>query len=150
MLTSKYITPNDYLNYFGENLNDILPDDDMPSGKAERFIARVEDEVASMLDDKCFKRIDYEYGNFSEYQKKCYKLALLHQCKYKIKNGDISNDSGYDPQTGKIISNNELKEIELSRNTIRYLNLCGLWNRNIKGTLGGGSGWMYPFRGIDD
>lgn len=143
MLTSKYITPADYLNYYGENLDDILPNDDMPSGKAERFIARVEDEVAMLLESNCFKRIDMEYGRFSEYQKKCYKLALLNQCKYKIKNGDITNDSGYDPQTGKIISSGDLKGIELSRNTIRYLNLCGLWNKNIQGKLGGGM--FFPF-----
>ena len=144
MLTSKYITPTDYLNYFGENLDNILPNDDMPSGKAERFIAQVEDEVAAILEDKCFKRIDFEYGQFSEYQKKCYKMALLAQCHYKIKNGDITNDSGYDPQTGKIISPAELRDIELSRDTVRYLNLCGLWNRNVQAGLGGGG--FYPFR----
>lgn len=149
MLTSKYITPTDYLNYYGENLEDILPNDDMPSGKAERFIARVTDEVAMLLESECFKRIDYEYKQFSEYQKKCFKLALLNQCHYKIKNGDITNDSGYDPQTGKIIGDNELKGIELSRQTVRYLNLCGLWNRNIHGRLGG-NGLLYPFRGSND
>ena len=149
MLTSKYITPIDYLNYFGENLDAILPNDDMPSGKAERFVARIEDDMASMLEEKCFKRIDFEYKNFSEYQKKCYKMALLWQCKYVIKNGQISNDSGYDPMTGKIASDDDLKGIELSRNTIRYLKLCGLWNRNIRGYLGG-NGLLYPFRGSDD
>lgn len=146
MLTSKYITPIDYLNYYGENLDTILPDDDMSSGKAERFIAQTTDEVCALLESKCFKRIDYEYDNFSEYQKKCFKLALLSQCKYKIKNGNIGNDSGYDPQSGKIISNAELKDIELSRNTIRYLNLCGLWDRNIRGV----NGLTYPFRTNDD
>lgn len=138
MLTSKYITPIDYLNYFGENLDTILPDDDMPSGKSDRFIARVEDEVASILESKCFKRIDYEYVDFTEYQKRCYKMALLHQVHYKIENGDIINDSGYDPTTGKVIKEMDLKEIELSRQTIRYLNLCGLWNRNIRGLTPGG------------
>lgn len=149
MLTTIYITPTDYLNYFGENLEDILPDDDMPSGKAERFIQETTDEVCSMLEDKCFKRIDWEYRKFSEYQKGCFKLALLHQCKYKIKNGNIANDSGYDPQTGKIIGTGDLEAIELSRQTKRYLRLCGLYNRNVKAALGGGD-WMYPFRGSDD
>ena len=143
MLKSKYITPNDYLNYFGESLDAILPNDDMPSGKAERFIARIEDDVASILDEACFKRINEEYGSFSEYQKECYKLALLWQCKYTIKNGDVGNDSGYDPTTGKVISREELKGIQLSPRAIRYLNLCGLWNRNVSGKLGGGM--FFPF-----
>jgi hypothetical protein len=142
-LTTKYITPTDYLNYYGINLNAILPDDDMPSGKAERFIMQVEDEVAMMLESRCFKRIDVEWANFSEYQKECYKKALLSQCYYKIKNGDLANESGYDVYNGKNISQNELKEIELSRQCIRYLNLCGLWNRNISGKLGGGM--FFPF-----
>ena len=142
-LTTKYITPTDYLNYFGQNLDNILPEDDLPDGKAERFIKQVEDEVASILNESCFKSIDMEYANFTDYQKECYKMALLHQCRYKIKNGDISNDSGYDPQTGKIISNRELKEIELSRNTKKYLRLAGIWNRNIMGKLSGGG--MFPW-----
>ncbi len=144
MLTSKYITPTDYLNYWGVNLDNILPDDDMPSGKAQRFIAQVEDEVASMLESKCFRRIDDEFVTFSEYQKRCYKMALLHQAHYKIENGDITNDSGYNPESGKIVKDFELREIELSRQTVRYLNLCGLWNRAIRGMLGGGG--LYPFR----
>lgn len=142
-LTTKYITPSDYLNYFGQNLKHILPDDDSPSNKAERFIKQVEDEVEMFLNERCFKSIDVEWACFSEKQKECYKLALLYQCKYKIENGDISNDSGYDPQTGKIISSQELKDIELSRNTKRYLNICGLWNRNIMGKLSGGG--MFPW-----
>ena len=137
------ITPNDYLNYFGQNLDNILPDDDLPSGKAQRFINQVEDEVEMFLNERCFKSINTEYANFSQVQKENYKKALLYQCKYKIENGDISNDSGYDPQTGKIIDNRDLKEIELSRNTKRYLNICGLWNRNISGKLTGGG--LFPF-----
>lgn len=141
-MTSKYITPTDYKNYFGEDLASILPI------KPDIFIKQVEDEVASTLEDRCFKRIDWEYGQFNDYQKGCYKMALLHQCHYKIKNGDIGNDSGYDPQTGKIVSIGDLKSLELSRQTIKYLRLCGLWNRNINARLGGG-GWI-PFRGSND
>lgn len=142
-LTTKYIKPSDYLNYFGQNLDSILPDDDNPSNKSMRFIKQVEDEVESILNAECFKRIDIEWAEFNDYQKECYQKALLYQCKYKIENGDISNDSGYDPQSGKIMDDRELKQIELSRNTKRYLQLCGLWNRNISGKLTGGG--LFPF-----
>ena len=121
MLTTKYITPTDYLNYFGVDLNVILPDDDLPSGKAERFIKRVEDTVASILEVQVFRRIDSVWLGFSEYQKECYKKALLYQAYYMIENGDLTNESGYDSQSGKNSSNNDLKSIELSRNTVRYL-----------------------------
>ena len=131
---TKYITPNDYLTYWHQNLDMILPQD-LP---ADIFIEQIEDEVAMLLEVNCFKRIDEEYIELSDYQKECYKKALLHQCRYKIKNGDISNDSGYDPQSGKIANEKYLEKIELSRQAKKYLNLAGLWNRNIGGKLFGG------------
>lgn len=141
--TTKYITPNDYLNYFGENLDSILPPDDKPSGKADRFIKQVEDEVAMMLEVCCFKRIDEEYYELTDHQKYCYKMALLMQAKYKIKNGNLANESGYNPNSGRNITTGELEQIELSRQTRKYLSLAGLWTTKIKTTWRGGG--YFPF-----
>lgn len=142
-LTTKYITKDDYLDYFGEDLDVVLPTLDAPDNKAERFIRQVEDDVDVFLNTKCFKQIDRIYGGLSDYQKACYKKALLNQCKYKLKMGDIGNDSGYDPHTGKNISRLELQEIELSSKCIDYLILAGLYNRKIKAAgMGGG---FFPF-----
>ena len=143
MLITKYITADEYKQYFGEDLNIVLPNDDLPSGKAERFISRVEDDVALFLETKCFKRIDYLYKELSDYQKECYKKALLNQTNYKLRNGDIANDSGYDPTTGVIAHRNNLIDLELSQKTIDYLTLAGLYNRSIVGHLYG-VGWFKP------
>lgn len=140
---TKYITPSDYLNYFGENLDLVLPDDDMSdSRKAERFLTTVEDDVSLFLATKCFKRIDEEFGKMTDYQKDCYKKALLNQARYKIKNGDIANDSGYDPTSGIVASQNDLKSLQLSSKTLDYLRLAGLYNRNI---IASGGGWFNRF-----
>ena len=137
---TKYITPTDYLNYWGENLDNILPNDDMPSGKADRFISQIEDDVDVFLETKCFKKIDAIYPVMNDYQKECYKKALLNQARYKIENGDLANDSGYNPTTGKVINRLELQEIELSSRTIAYLKKAGLYTRKI-----GASGSFFPW-----
>lgn len=142
-LKTKYITKDDYLNYFGEDLDMVLPNLDAIDNKAERFIKQVEDDVDVFLNTKCFKRIDYIYNRLSDYQKECYKKALLNQCKYKLRNGDIGNDSGYDPHAGKNISRGELQGIELSSKCIDWLMLAGLYNRKI-GPAGVGGGF-FPF-----
>jgi len=139
---TKYITPQDYKNYFGEDLDLVLPNDDLDDGqKAERFLTVVEDDIAVFLDTKCFKRIDTMYNELSDYQKECYKKALLNQARYKIKNGDIANDSGYDPSAGIIAERKNLRDIELSSKVIDYLTMAGLYNRKIKG-----SGVYSPFK----
>lgn len=133
MIKTKYITADDYKQYFGEDLNVILPDDDVPNGKADRFIMRVEDDVALFLETKCFKRIDEQYVSLSDYQKQCYKKALLNQVNYKVNNGDIGNDSGYDPTTGVVAQRSNIVDIVLSPKAVDYLRLAGLYNRNIVG-----------------
>ena len=112
------------------------------SRKAERFLITVEDDVALFLDSNCFKRIDQEYKSMTEYQKECYKKALLNQAKYKLKNGDIGNESGFDPVTGIVTDRPHLKEIVLSEKCKKYLNLAGLYNRNI---IASGGGWFNRF-----
>lgn len=144
-LTTKYITKDDYFNYFGEDLDVVLPNLDAPNNKAERFIKQVEDDVDLFLSTKCFKHIDTIYDRLTDYQKECYKKALLNQCKYKLRNGDLGNDSGYDPHTGKNITRSELQGIELSSKCIDYLMLAGLYNRKIRGSNIGGGFFPYFF-----
>jgi len=140
---TKYITPSDYLNYFGEDLELVLPDDDMgDSHKADRFIKRVEDDVAMFLAEKCFKQIDTEFPAMTEYQQSMYKLALLNQTKYKYDSGDVGNDSGYEPMQGKIADKRYLKSIVLSNKCESYLRLAGLYNRNV---IASGGGWFNRF-----
>ena len=130
-LITRYIVPDDFKQYFGIDLNVVLPDDDMPNNKAERFLKQVEDDVALFLATKCNRMIDTMYKDLSDYQKEWYKKALLNQAMYKYKNGDIGNDSGYDPNSGIIADRGKLLGLELSSKCIDCLKLTGLYSRTL-------------------
>lgn len=135
MLQTKYITKDEFEEYFGINLSSELGGD----MEAIRFIKRVEDRLATFVDSNFNCNIDMKYPYFTDYQKYHYKLALLEQCIYIFKNGDISVDSGYDPEKGEVAKNPGVK-YSIAPNCKDNLRLCGIWNRNVPN--------MSPFWGI--
>ena len=130
-LKTRYITKDDFKQYFGIDLDIELKDDDNPSNKSNAFLKRIEDRMEVFLNSHFFKNITDLYPHFSNEQKYHYKLALLEQAYYVFKNGDISTDSGYDPERGIIASKHARTEITLSPNAIDHLRMTGLWNRHI-------------------
>ena len=138
-LQTKYITPDDFRDYFGIDLS-ILKDDTNPSNKQMAFLKRIEDRMESMIDAECFRKVSVEYPNFSDYQKEHYKRALLEQAIYIYKNGDISVDSGMDPEKGVIIDDDTIDKLSLARNAKRELQLCGLWSKKIRMSDWAGTG----------
>lgn len=137
---TKYITPDEFRDYFGIDLMFVLKDDANPSNKAVAFLKRIEDRMESKIDAECFRKVNNEYPHFSDYQKEHYKRALLEQAIYVFKNGDISVDSGFDPEKGVIANRSKLQEIELAPNAKRELQLCGLWSKKIRMSDWAGSG----------
>lgn len=142
-LKSKYITADDFKMYFGIDLESELKSDDNPSNTANAFLYRIETRLSAYINATFYRNVDLEYGEFTDYQKEHYKLALLEQAYYVLRNGDISSDSGYDPEHGVIAPNGELNNIMLSTNCKQQLMLCGLWCRKIKSNRGGIDGWLY-------
>ena len=59
------------------------------------------------------------------------KTAILEQALYVFKNGDLSIDSGYDPQRGTTIEKNDLMRREISTQAIDILKNAGLFNQNV-------------------
>ncbi len=142
-LLTKYITADDFFDYFGIDLNAQLPGDDNPSNKADRFIKRIEDRVEAFLNAVFYRDIEKEYPEFTDYQKKHYKLALLEQAIYVFQNGDISVDSGFNYDQGETASNDTILKKSIAPNAKNELMLCGLWCRRIKGHRGGWTGlWL--------
>lgn len=135
MLQTKYITKDEFEEYFGINLSSELGGD----MEAIRFIKRIEDRLATFVDSNFNCNIDMKYPCFTDYQKYHYKLALLEQCIYIFKNGDISVDSGYDPEKGEVAAKPGVK-YAIAPNCKDNLRLCGIWNRNVPN--------MSPFWGI--
>ena len=126
----RFISVDDYNNYWGEDLSAKLKSNYNISNQAEAFLARVEDRLLNWIDRNSFRRIRYD--KMTPYQLNQFKLAILTQAKYVYKNGDIGLDSGYDPEKGKIISADELAAIEVCQAAIDYLSNAGIFNLVMK------------------
>lgn len=124
MLQTKYITLDEFEEYFNIDLRAALGSDT----KALAFLKRIEDRLETFVDANFNRNIDKLYPDFTQYQKKHYKHALLEQAIYIYKNGDISVDSGYDPDKGEVA---RPERYAIAPNCKAELRLCGIWNRNI-------------------
>lgn len=131
MILTRYITADEFNEYFGINLQEELKDTSNPSDKVNAFLKRVEDRMETFMNVHFFKNVSDLYPCFSEIQKKHYKLALLEQAYYVFKNGDISTDSGYEPDKGIIASKHARTEITMAPNAIDHLKMTGLWTGHI-------------------
>lgn len=139
-IQTKYITPDEFTEYFGIDLSEELHDTANPSNKVMAFLKRVEDRMEVFLNSHFFKNVSELYPEFSDFQKQHYKLALLEQAYYIFKNGDISTDSGYDPEKGLIANKKQRASITLAPNAIDHLKMTGLWTAFI-----GGQGIGFPW-----
>jgi len=124
MLQTRYITLDEFKEYFHIDLAAEFGSDT----EAMSFLVRIEDRLETFCDSKFNTNISMKYPCFTDYQKKHYKLALLEQAIYVFKNGDISVDSGYDPEKGEIA---RTERYAIAPNCKDNLRLCGIWNRNI-------------------
>lgn len=139
-LQTRYITADEFLQYTGINLREELNDTSNGSDKVNAFLKRTEDRIEAFLNAKFFKNVSDLYPEFSEFQKKHYKLALLEQAYYVFKNGDISSDSGYNQETLEIANQRKLRALAVAPNAIDHLRLTGLWSGFI-----GGKGLFGPY-----
>lgn len=130
-LTSKYITTDDFKQYFGIDLQAEIEGIN-PQDSANSFLVRIENRIETYLNAEFYRNVEVEYPQFTEYQKLHYQRALLEQAIFVFKNGDLSVDSGYDPQSGQKISINALQELCIAPNAKRELMLCGLWCRKLR------------------
>jgi hypothetical protein len=130
-LEPKFITVDDYNNYWGENLRDMLraygAND---SYEAERFLARVEIKLINWINNRTFRRI--RYCDLNQRQLHLFQLALIEQAKYMFKNGDIGLDSGYNPETLQIADSQTLETLRVSNTTVELLSNAGLFNLTVK------------------
>lgn len=139
-ILTRYITADEFREYTGIDLAEELQDTSNPSDKVNAFLKRVEDRMEAYLNAHLFKNVSDLWTRFSDIQKAYYKRALLEQAYYVFKNGDISADSGYDPERGIIVSKHALTEITLAPNAKDCLRMTGLWSGHI-----GNGGFFGPW-----
>jgi len=137
----QYINANDFFDLFGIDLSLELKDGDNAGNKVNSFLFRVESIVLAFIQVDLYRKVDLL--ELSAYQVGLLKLALLEQAQYMLRNGDVTTDSGYDPQQGIIVNRDYLKGITLSPMTIRHLTMAGLFSRKIQH----GFGWFDDFYG---
>lgn len=130
-LEPKFITVDDYNNYWGENLRDMLRSyggDD--SYAAERFLAQVELKLMRWIDTRTYRRLRYE--DLKGEQLLNWQYALVEQAKYMFKNGDLGLDSGYDPERGVVADSTTLNTLRVGNTVIDFLSQAGLFNLTVK------------------
>lgn len=131
-MNTRYITVDDFKEFSGIDLEQRIKKDDNPSNTAQAFLDRVAYRLHTYIDANFYRRIDEEYPQFTDYQKEHHKRALLEQCLYVFKNGDISVDSGYDYERGEVAGQGAIVEKSIAPNAKQELMLCGLWCRKFK------------------
>lgn len=128
----KFVTVDDFKNYWGLDLRNMLRNDDNESNQAERFLARVEDRLMNWIDNNTFRRLKYEELHYYPKRYEAWQKAILTQAMYMYKNGDLGIDSGYDAEKGVVVSRGELVQLEVCQAAIDYLSNAGLFNLVIK------------------
>lgn len=124
----RFVSPNDFQNYWGIDLDAELKGDS--NNKSNRFLLLIEERLMMHIDSATFRLNLWE--ELTDFQKENLQKAILEQAMYVLKNSDISMDSGYDPDSGEVISSEKLEKIEICRNSINYLKICGLYNHVIR------------------
>ena len=138
----KFVTVDDFYNYWGKDLRNMLDCSNNPSKEAESFLARVEDRLMNWIDNNTFRRIRYE--DLRNNQLENFKKAILTQAMYTWRNGDLAMDSGYDAERGVIIEQSKLSGLEVCQAAINYLSNAGLFNLVIKNRPRYVRGWPGP------
>lgn len=145
-MQTRYPTPDEFKAWCGIDLA-VLRDNANPSDEAQAFLARIEGWLETLVDVECFRKVSMEYPHFNDYQKKHYKQAVMEQALYVFRNGDLSTDSGIDPDKGVIIPLGKLQASALAPNAKRELQVCGLWTKKIRFAdwrIGSGfGGWWF-------
>lgn len=138
-LEPKYVTPDFFREYSGEDLGAVLKGDANPSDKANAFLYRLEGRVGAFLASHFLRDPEEEWPRMSEYQRKMYREALCEQAIYTLRNSEIITDSGYDPESGVVATRDQLVQLSIAPACQQKLELCGLWCRHIRGFRKGGA-----------
>lgn len=131
-IKTRYVDADNFRMYSGIDLAEQFADNSNPSDQINAFIFRVEKMLEIWLSSHFFILINDEYPKFNDRMKELYKLALMEQMIYMLRNGDISTDSGYDMNSGEVMTPNKLAERTISRNTIQILQSAGLLNTKVR------------------
>lgn len=131
-------TKEDFYIYFGEHIENYINDVDNTSNQVNGFLTRCEIRFRNYLQTHYATRImpsyDFRATNatpLSEYQMTQYRIAVLEQVMYELRNGDLWTDSGYSVEQGMVAKRESIKRILVSQTAINALMASGIINARI-------------------
>lgn len=130
LLKPKFVSVDDFKNYWGFDLRDMLKNSDNPSNEAEIFLARIEDKLMNWIDANSFRRLKFECLRGKQLEN--FQKAILTQSMYVLRNGDLGMDSGYDAERGVIVDFKTLNQISVCQDAVVFLHNSGLFNLVVK------------------
>lgn len=142
-LNTRFITLDEFKEYTGIDLEVEIKKDGNPSRTAEAFLERTIDRFETYLAVEYFKNMGPIYEHFNNFNKACYKKALIEQVLYVFRNGEIGVDSGVDLEEGCKVSRNYIKTLMIAPFAEQKLIQCGVLNRNVNAIRGGFYGYGY-------
>lgn len=122
-----YVSKEEYTRVTGIDLEAELTSmvsSDVTDSIVERFINGVEEWCKSRLQERYAFDGTINDGNQTER----FKKGVIYQIQYILRNGNISNDSGFISATGQIIDTYLLDKIGLSSNAFTEFRLGGMAN----------------------
>ena len=128
---TRYITADEFKQYFGIDLQIELPDGDNESGKVAAYLTRIENRLEAWINANYFYNVTQFWETLNNNQKEQYKYALLEQAYYVLRMGDISVDSGYDKERGIIAGRSTINELSVAPNAMLHLENGGFLNTRI-------------------
>ena len=128
---TRYITADEFKQYFGIDLQIELPNGDNESGKVAAYIARIENRLEAWINANYFYNVTQFWETLNNNQKEQYKYALLEQAYYVLRMGDISVDSGYDKERGVVAGRSTINELSVASNSMLHLENGGFLNTRI-------------------
>ena len=146
-----FATPDDFLQYWGYNLTNLLRSNNNDSVKAETFLFRVEHRLMTWIDANTFRNINFD--ELTDFQREQMKYAVLEQAMYMWRNGDLGMDSGYDQERGKVMGRGDLNYLEICQPALNCLKLAGIFNQKMKNyrrTLHGWGASLANFTNVSD
>lgn len=128
----RYVTPDDFKNFYGQDLRNMLRSDDNESSQAERFIDLVTSHLKSWIDSHSFRKISYD--NLSDYRLGQWQRAILAQVYYTYKEGAkaLGLASGVDDEKGVVIPLEIIEQCAICEAAMNYLLNSGLFSLTMK------------------
>ncbi len=131
LVKTRWITSDDFKAIYGIDLDLRLKGYDNISRKSDIFLSKIEMDCETYIQGNYYRKINFE--KMTPFQQRNFKLGLLAQAYYVFRNGDLSSDSGYDPEKGIIAPRGKIEDITISSIALNYFKICNLLTRHIKG-----------------